>query len=304
MAFFRRTLNSLLSLLQSCSMMSSKSPEGIEPISDSFASLLVPELNTNTDAFLTVYRQGIYRTSDAERVKVLTRFLVESITGNKGRTFAQHEYVSVNILNTVTDQKYLFVFERNASTTTNSMADLQVTTRKLSTSSSECTSRVVKSPSTLDSLGRVIKSGRKSTSKQPIETTPLVSLDNTHLHASTTTASGSSLSAFPSPSGSSSSLSLLPSPSSRLLRLHNYTSQISLHDRFTLNSVCMVNSSTSSLDCHAKDRVLGRGMIEHIGHVISQLKPHHNLSLFELGILADVIHHDVLMYSLLDNQCY
>ena len=30
-------------------------PEGIEPISDSFASLLVPELNTNTDAFLTVY---------------------------------------------------------------------------------------------------------------------------------------------------------------------------------------------------------------------------------------------------------
>ena len=178
--------------------MSSESPEGIEPISDSFASLLVPELNTNTDAFLTVYRQGIYRTSDAE-----------SITGNKGRTFAQHEYVSVNVLDTVTDQKYLFVFERNASTTTNSMADLQVTTRKLSTSSSECTSRVVKSPSTLDSIGRVVKSVRKSTSKQPIETTPLVSLDNTHLHASTTTASGSSLSAFPSPSGSSSSLSLL-----------------------------------------------------------------------------------------------
>ena len=91
MAFFRRTLNSLLSLLQSCSTMSSESPEGIEFISDSFASLLVPELNTNTDAFLTVYRQGIYRTSDAERIKVLTRFLVESITGNKGRTFAQHE---------------------------------------------------------------------------------------------------------------------------------------------------------------------------------------------------------------------
>ena len=61
----------------------------------------------------------------------------------------------------------------------------------------------------------------------------------------------------------------------------------------------------------AEDRILGRGMFGNenpntgweIGCVIHQIKLI-NLSLFELGILADVIYNEALSYSLLQNQCY
>jgi hypothetical protein len=100
-------------------------------------------------------------------------------------------------------------------------------------------------------------------------------------------------------------MSLLQSPS-RLLRTrsHGYTSQVSLHDKFTLGSVRIINSSASSFDRDAEDRVLGRDMLKQIGQVVTQIKPHHKLSLFEIGILADVIHRDKLNYSLLQYQCY
>jgi hypothetical protein len=50
MPFFRRVLQSLLLSLQSCSMPTTSSDSEDIQVEESFASLLVAELYTNTDA--------------------------------------------------------------------------------------------------------------------------------------------------------------------------------------------------------------------------------------------------------------
>jgi len=70
-----------------------------------------------------------------------------------------------------------------------------------------------------------------------------------------------------------------------------------------------MRSSTTSLDGVAEDRILGRGMLSNkailrdLGQVVRQIRPI-KLSLFELGILVDVVHNEDPEYSLLKSQCY
>ena len=71
-------------------------------------------------------------------------------------------------------------------------------------------------------------------------------------------------------------------------------SQYSLGENLTLASTQVINSSATSFDRVAEDRILGRRL---------EVKPL-KLSLYELGILVDVVHNEAPNYCLLQNQCY
>jgi hypothetical protein len=82
---------------------------------DSFANLLLPCLCADTYAFLDVYRGGIQRTKESERIQALTRFEVSEMHGNKySEEFWEHEFATVVVIDTITNNKYTFYFERNA----------------------------------------------------------------------------------------------------------------------------------------------------------------------------------------------
>src|SRR5882762_2256455 len=83
---------------------------------ESFTSLLAPDLCTNTDAFLTVYRDGIRRSKESERIPALTRFIVVSIHVHKcQQRLSEHEFASVVVIDKTTNEKYNFCVERNTS---------------------------------------------------------------------------------------------------------------------------------------------------------------------------------------------
>lgn len=83
---------------------------------ESFASLLAPDLCTNTDTFLTVYRDGIWRSKESEHIPALTQFTVVSINIHKCQ---QREFASLVVMDKTTNDRYNFCVERNTS-------DLQV----------------------------------------------------------------------------------------------------------------------------------------------------------------------------------
>jgi len=231
-------------------------------VSDSFASLLIPDLCTNTDAFLTVYRAGI--TLSSEPIAALTRFSVYTLTANKSKMLSEHEVISVSVKDEETNQSYNFFIERNSS-----KSEVRASTHSplfLDSSSLSTTST---------SAPQVVKARQSSEF-------PLLPLN---------------------PSSESVS-SLLPPP--RTLRSR---SQYSLREKFTLASTEFIQSSTTSLDGVAEDRILGRGMLSNkailrdVGQVVRQSLPI-MLSLFELGILVDVVHNEDPDYSLLKSQCY
>ena len=71
-----------------------------------------------------------------------------------------------------------------------------------------------------------------------------------------------------------------------------------------------MHSSSMSFDSVAEDRILGRGMFvkdsnvgihREIGLIVGQVVPV-GLSLFELGIIVDVIHNEEPDYSIFKNQ--
>ena len=257
--FFKRHFFSAL-----CFTMSPE--QNIE--SESFSSLLAPDLCTNTDAFLSVYRDGISQSDDSKRIPALTRFQVEAITVSKISQSWEHELLSAAVLDTATHQPYTFFIERNASPP---RSDPQA-----SSSSSTLPVELIAGTS-LPALS--------------------VDLDIPLARLSNDTNSLGSPSSPSSPSPSTSSASLLP-------RLQSYASQYKLREKFSLSSTRAAHTSSASLNCVAEDHILGRGMrVGEIGRVARQIKPT-NLSLFELGILADVIHDEAPVYSLLQNQCY
>ena len=246
-----------------------------QPGEESFSSLLVEDLCTNTDAFLTVYRDGISRSPDP--VAAMTRFQVQNITGNKGSEFTEHELLSVKVLDRKTHCVYNFYIERSASPKDSHSSDY--------TSDSPISPKLASSVSA--STSSISATDNNKTSAPSPEFHPLLTLDNP---------SGSLL---PSPSPSASQSSLVSS------------SQYPLRERLTLALTQVMHSSSTSLDCRAEDRILGRGMFvrnskifRDIGHVVRQISPIEDLSLFELGILVDVIHNEAPVYSLLNNQCY
>jgi hypothetical protein len=213
---------------------------------DSFAPLLVPDFCTDTGAFLAVYRDGIARSSDP--VSSLTRFRVQNITGNKTRTFSEHEHLSVAVEDLQTKQTYNFYIERSSS-------------------------------------NRPSNSSPSST-PSPAPTPP---------QASTVSLASVGAEDYP----------LLPlNPPSSLPQPTDATPRHSFAQRVTLKSAGSLNYSSSSLDGVAADRILGSAMMDtRIGQIILQIKPI-ELSLFELGILVDVVHNEAPDYSVLQNQCY
>jgi hypothetical protein len=249
---------------------------------ESFASLLLSDLCTNTNAFLTVYRDGISQSPD--RLAALARFQVTYMTINKSkREVFEHELISAKVFDNQKKKTYDFFIKRNASKRRPHLA-LPVTHPKLYTSI-DCT---------VGSVTQVV-GDPGPTSGQPTATSeyhPLIPLDETpHL------------------------------PSTSIPQFNtSHCSQHSLLKKITLGSTEALYSSITSLDCIAEDRILGRGKfvtddyqigglreggkpIQEIGLVIRQLQPI-DLSLYELGILVDVIHKEAPEYSLLRNQCY
>ena len=83
-------------------------------ISESFSSLLAPDLCTNTDAFLSIYRDGISQSDDSKCIPALTRFRVEAITVGKSSQSWEHELLSMAVLDTATCQPYTFFIKCNA----------------------------------------------------------------------------------------------------------------------------------------------------------------------------------------------
>ena len=91
---------------------------------DSFTSLLLPDLCANTDAFLSVYREGILLSIKSERIPALTRFTVESINVHKcQQRLSEHEFASLVVMDKTTGEKYHFYIERS---TSDSGSNLQV----------------------------------------------------------------------------------------------------------------------------------------------------------------------------------
>jgi hypothetical protein len=253
-------------------------PMSTSTTSETFSSLLSPKLSINTNAFLDVYRQGIAKTKDTDRISALTRFTVKSITGNKLiNTTSEHELLSVVVCDKATGLDHLFYIERSSAseTTIVSAASKSIPSSALtSVASASATSTEIST--TVQSLRR--RQGQPSSTE-----------DNTELTT-----------CLPSPSPSNELLLPLPPPS-----LSRRTSNHSIAEVMSLTSARSMKSSFDS-GCLAEDRISGSGRFagnSSIGLIVRQILPV-NLSLFELGILVDVIHNDAPSYSLLDAQCY
>jgi hypothetical protein len=226
---------------------------------DSFASLLEPNLCTNTSAFLSVYRDGI--TQSTNPFTALTRFKVEFVSVNKTEGVYEHEYISVVVRDGETEKLHDFFIERQASQAPAVPA--------------------TDSPST-DSL--------VSTDSPDIpESIPLL-----RIHDSPHSSSDLFLPSTPSPR---------PPPK-------RAASPYSLGQRVTLGSAKLLNLSASSLEVYAaEDRIMGEGMVinnssfPRLGKPVCETQTY-NLCLFELGILADVVHCEAPNYKILANQCY
>jgi hypothetical protein len=123
----------MLSFVQSLLSFLMYSIQSQQKTTDGFANLLAPNLCADTDAFLDVYRGGIQRTCEAERVGSLTRFLVHEMHGNKYTDeFWQHEFAVVVVIDTTTNKLHNFYFERNAGSS-RSKAELRVSHTSIET---------------------------------------------------------------------------------------------------------------------------------------------------------------------------
>lgn len=272
LAYFKKLPSVFLSLPFSFTM-SDSTRTNLKPTSSSasdechgFASLLAKELYTDTEAFLTVYRTGMMESVAAKRVTAFSRFIVESITSNKQmHKTSQHEHISVAVRDENTGRKHNFFFERTASS--------------LSVSSLSPRSESMSSTLSLTSVGQLGEGHQRESASPGIP-----------------------------PSSSESAPSLSPPPRT----IFKKPSKLSLTEMASVSSIDLLHSSATSLSLHgiAEDRVFGDAVFlrksesdTHLGVVTRQISPI-GLSLFELGILADVIHKHQPDYNLFRNQCY
>ena len=246
---------------QLCSLFSVHPPTIPVPVSDNFSSLLTADLCTNTDAFLTVYRDGVSQSSDP--ISALTRFSVEELTADKNKTFPQHKFISVRVKDQETEQSYNFFIERNSFKSELRASTTSPLTKNLTSASPTSTS--------------AIETGAPQSSK-----TPLLTLNT--------------------PSEFITSYLPLTGP------FHS-KSQYSLRDKYSIIPAQIMPSSITSFESVAEGRILGRGMFlkdgmggshREIGFV-RQIRPI-GLSLFELGIIIDVIHNEEPDHCVFENQ--
>lgn len=282
-AFFRSLPSSLIR--SSCTMSTKSSPTHANK---GFASLLVHDLYTNTDAFLTIYRSGMDMSADADRISAFSRFTVETITGNKQHLkTSQHEYISAKVRDEKTGSKYTFFFERTASS--QSTFHLQVRASEVPASLS---------PASLSSASLSPASLSPASLSLPVELVEQPSKDKKREAVPPETCD-------PCPS---SSISLFP-PRPLMKR----ASQHSINDMVSTTSFKALHSSAValSLERFAEDRIFSERVFmrkaeddcKELGQVIHEISPK-KLSLFELAILADVIHEHEPNYHLFRNQCF
>lgn len=274
------------------SLFKSAQPMSTSVSSETFASLLSPKLSINTDAFLDVYRQGVAKTKDSDRISALTRFKVKSITVNKVTdTTSEHELLSVVVCDEVTDLEYFFYIERN------SASDSTIVSTSIPASA------VASAASTSIPSAAIPSAALASATSTSISTTAQSFRQRQRQAASNEGDVGlyELLPTGASPSPSYEPLLPLPPPPHPLSRR---ASHHSIPEIITLGSARSINSlSSGSL---AEDRISGSGRFSGgrgIGQIVRQVLPV-DLSLFELGILVDVIHNDAPEYNLLKTQCY
>jgi hypothetical protein len=251
-----------------------------------FASLLLPELSANTDAFLTIYHEGIGRTESSDRIAASKRFRLVHVHVNKSELvdLSEHELISTNVRDGEKAKHYNFFVERNAMIP----GWLGVTPIQLFASASAAAT--ASSAKLLQST--TVQQTATAPTTPSSETYPLIPLSDSEMPTSS-------------------------SASQRLSTQVPWTNKCAFGDRFTLSSTRAVHSSSPSPECAAKDQILGRGkfakedpltgeaqVIREIGHIICQLEPEEDLYLFEFGILIDVVHKEAPNYDLLKRQCY
>lgn len=308
-AFLKALSSSFLSLQSSSTMAASKSSSSQSTTlpDECFEALLCKGLRANTKAFVSIYQKGLLQSVGVERVTGFSRFVVLSITGNKQCTRkSQHEHIAVVVRDDKTGFKYTFYFERTASSEidssesggcssitslppTCSLSPVSLSPTSLSPSSSSASSP---SSSSLTVFG-----GKKRETDSPSKEIPLVPLtfDET-LDTKTDAASSSKSLALPA----------------RVV--FKKISKTSLVDKVSLYSTDVLHSSSKSVSSThrmAEDLIfneahyLSKAEVDasQVGLVVSELEPK-CLSLFELGILADVVHNFQPEYHLLRGQCY
>jgi hypothetical protein len=271
------------------------------PQPDPFTSILLPDLCTNTDAFLAIYRDGVSRSSDP--VAALTRFEVGPMTGNKDVKTLEHELLSLKVKDNQTHLVYDFFIERNG-------VMVQVLPQSAPASAPIASAGAVGS-TTVVSTSSIIASECVAQTLEQCNTSQSSEAAYTLLQSNETPSNETPTSA---PASSDHDLSSMPTSQSN-------TPQRSLPERFTLAAIQTLHrSSPKSLSCAAEDRILGRGKfvtdgrmvggvweagkaIREIGLVVDQLHPI-GLSLLELGMIVHEIHLEAPNYHILANQCY
>ena len=266
-----------------------------EPPSEAFSSLLRSDLCASTDAFLSVYREGISRSPNP--VRALTRFTVGPMAVNKeSDNLLEHELISFKVEdNDQSDAKYDFFIERNGV----NLQELPASTDPLLlslgsvsiASTSVAGSTALASTAALESVANC-QSSRLQT-PTPSEAHPLLPLNDSETLTS-------SVSSPPT-----SSVSYRPFKQSK-------ASQPSFQEKVTLASTQVLHSAAGSLTSVAEDRILGRGnfvtdgqgvALREIGQIVRQIWPN-ELHFYELGLLVDVVHKEAPEYHVLKQQCY
>jgi hypothetical protein len=281
-----------------------------EPPSEAFYSLLRSDLCTSTDAFISVYRDGISRSPNP--VEALTRFTVGPMAINKEiLKLLQHELLSFKVDDNQSNHEYEFDFfiERNGAkpqalpASTDPLVSSLASVSIASTSAAGSTALV--STAAFESVANCQSSRRQTPT--PSEVHPLLPLNETLTSSvSSTPTSESSVSPIPT-----SSVSYLPHS------MQSNESRLSFREKATLGSARVLHSSAGSLMSVAEDRILGRGLfvtdgqggqkggvpLREIGQIVRQIWPN-GLSFYELGLLVDVVHKEAPDYHVLKEQCY
>jgi hypothetical protein len=298
-------LHPLLSFLSSLRLAFSMSQQA-KTVDSCFSSLLAPELSADTDTFLDVYRAGVQRTKDSERIQALTRFEVLEMHGNKlSGDFSQHEFAVVVVFDTTTEEKYNFYIERNSVPQSKPKVRVslfffhqtQLTFDLQGLSPLTLANKLrLSSTNAVMSVKQVVAGGLAKPASTSESYLPLFTLDSNEYDAS--------ISSGPS-SGAPPHLHALPTVQTYPPSMRHSQSQSCLSEKMS-RTFQLVDSSSRSLgsDRVAEDLIKGQGGALGGGLSVSQLKPKKTLSLFELGILANVIHEEDPNYFLLSRQCY
>lgn len=249
------------------------------PDRDAFSTLLSPTVRNDTASFVASHYQFAL-SSNHSAFSLQSRFLVKVIGLNKAGMPVQHESLAIWVFDKVTLKHHEFIIDRVPS-------------------DQSCASRFSAfihfpaSDTVLESIQKAIHNMRSITSQAA-----------TSLFAAIKTET-ESLPLLPLTNDPHSSNSTTPFTS----HSHINVPQLSLTDKVTLSlskAVAAVRTGSQSISPQslAYDSISGRPPNTVIvGDCIRRFEPV-ELSLFDVGLLAQVVHDFAPIYGLFDNQCY